>query len=53
MLSDEEKAKLPKSRKNRFGVFPPSDGNTAFDKAVENQRRKMANAEKPKPVPVN
>lgn len=41
-LSEEERAKLPKSRTNRYGVFPPNDGNTEFDKAVENQRRKMA-----------
>jgi len=28
IMSDEEKAKLPNSRKNRYGVFPPTDGNT-------------------------
>lgn len=41
LLSDDEKAKLPNARKNRYGVFPPSDGNTDFDKAVANQRAKM------------
>ncbi len=41
LLSDEDQAKLPNSRKNRYGVFPPSDGNTDFDKAVANQRSKM------------
>lgn len=40
-LSEDEKAKLPVSRKNRYGAFPPSEGNTEFDRAVANQRLKM------------
>ena len=41
LLSDEEKAKLPASRKNRYGAFPDSTGNTEFDRRVENQRIKL------------
>lgn len=41
LLSDEEKAKLPDSRKNRYGVFPDSTGNSEFDKAVDRQKNKL------------